>query len=262
MVRRQAVRPDDQFRQVRRPVAQGSRGRHRRRPGRARPGRSRPPGACATGASRASATGAPRSPSSTARIAARCRSPKDLPVVLPDDLIPDGSGNPLAKNEAFLSCACPSCGKPARRETDTMDTFLDSSWYFMRYTSPGNDQAMVDGRNDYWMPMDQYIGGIEHAVLHLLYARFWTKVMRDMGMLNFDEPFTKLLCQGHGAEPHLLAQERPGRHRILLARGGRERLRRAAPSPAPSSSPTAPTSPTAAWAPCPSRRTTASTRNR
>ena len=121
---------------------------------------------------------------------------KDLPVVLPDDLIPDGSGNPLAKNEAFLSCACPSCGKPARRETDTMDTFLDSSWYFMRYTSPGNDQAMVDGRNDYWMPMDQYIGGIEHAVLHLLYARFWTKVMRDMGMLNFDEPFTKLLCQG------------------------------------------------------------------
>ena len=121
---------------------------------------------------------------------------EDLPVVLPDDLIPDGSGNPLAKNEAFLSCACPSCGKPARRETDTMDTFVDSSWYFMRYTSPGNDQAMVDGRNDYWMPMDQYIGGIEHAVLHLLYARFWTKVMRDMGMLNFDEPFTKLLCQG------------------------------------------------------------------
>ncbi|OZI30358.1 leucine--tRNA ligase [Bordetella genomosp. 10] len=121
---------------------------------------------------------------------------KDLPVVLPEDLIPDGSGNPLAKNEAFLSCACPKCGKPARRETDTMDTFVDSSWYFMRYTSPGNDQAMVDARNDYWMPMDQYIGGIEHAVLHLLYARFWTKVMRDLGMLKFDEPFTRLLCQG------------------------------------------------------------------
>jgi leucyl-tRNA synthetase len=121
---------------------------------------------------------------------------KDLPVVLPENLIPDGSGNPLAKNEAFLSCACPKCGKPARRETDTMDTFVDSSWYFMRYTSPGNDGAMVDARNDYWMPMDQYIGGIEHAVLHLLYARFWTKVMRDMGMLKFDEPFTKLLCQG------------------------------------------------------------------
>jgi leucyl-tRNA synthetase len=121
---------------------------------------------------------------------------KDLPVVLPEDLIPDGSGNPLAKNEAFLSCNCPRCGKPARRETDTMDTFVDSAWYFMRYTSPGNDQAMVDDRNDYWMPMDQYIGGIEHAVLHLLYARFWTKVMRDLGMVKFDEPFTRLLCQG------------------------------------------------------------------
>src|SRR5690606_25053347 len=121
---------------------------------------------------------------------------KDLPVVLPDDLIPDGSGNPLNKHEAFLSCSCPSCGKHARRETDTMDTFVDSSWYIMRYTSPGNDQAMVDKRNDYWMPMDQYIGGIEHAVLHLLYARFWTRVMRDLGLVNFDEPFTRLLCQG------------------------------------------------------------------
>ena len=120
----------------------------------------------------------------------------DLPVVLPDDLIPDGSGNPLTKHEGFLSCQCPTCGKPARRETDTMDTFVDSSWYFMRYTSPGNDQAMVDERNDYWMPMDQYIGGIEHAVLHLLYARFWTKVMKDLGLVKFDEPFTKLLCQG------------------------------------------------------------------
>jgi leucyl-tRNA synthetase len=121
---------------------------------------------------------------------------KDLPVILPEDLIPDGSGNPLAKHEAFLSCKCPSCGKPARRETDTMDTFIDSSWYFMRYTSPGNEQAMVDARNDYWMPMDQYIGGIEHAVLHLLYARFWSRVMRDLGLVKFDEPFTKLLCQG------------------------------------------------------------------
>ena len=121
---------------------------------------------------------------------------QDLPVVLPEDLIPDGSGNPLAKHEGFLSCHCPKCGTAARRETDTMDTFVDSSWYFMRYTSPGNDNAMVDERNDYWMPMDQYIGGIEHAVLHLLYARFWTRVMRDLGLLKFDEPFTKLLCQG------------------------------------------------------------------
>jgi leucyl-tRNA synthetase len=91
---------------------------------------------------------------------------------------------------------CPQCGKPARRETDTMDTFVDSSWYFMRYCSPGSKDAMVDERVDYWMPMDQYIGGIEHAVLHLLYARFWTKVMRDFGLVKFDEPFTKLLTQG------------------------------------------------------------------
>jgi len=121
---------------------------------------------------------------------------KDLPVLLPDDLVPDGSGNPLSKHEGFLSCQCPKCGAPARRETDTMDTFVDSSWYFMRYTSPGNDSAMIDERNDYWMPMDQYIGGIEHAVLHLLYARFWTRVMRDLGLVKFDEPFTRLLCQG------------------------------------------------------------------
>jgi len=121
---------------------------------------------------------------------------KDLPVVLPEDLIPDGSGNPLAKDERFLKCACPKCGKPARRETDTMDTFVDSAWYFMRYCSPDSAGAMTDARTDYWMPMDQYIGGIEHAVLHLLYARFWTKVMRDMGLVTFDEPFTKLLTQG------------------------------------------------------------------
>ena len=121
---------------------------------------------------------------------------KDLPVVLPEDCVPDGSGNPLNKHEKFLKANCPSCGKPARRETDTMDTFVDSSWYFMRYSSPGSDKAMVDDRNDYWMPMDQYIGGIEHAVLHLLYARFWTKVMRDFGLVKFDEPFVNLLTQG------------------------------------------------------------------
>jgi leucyl-tRNA synthetase len=121
---------------------------------------------------------------------------KDLPVILPEDCVPDGSGNPLNKHEGFLHVDCPQCGKPARRETDTMDTFVDSSWYFMRYCSPGSADAMVDARNDYWMPMDQYIGGIEHAVLHLLYARFWTKVMRDFGLVKFDEPFTRLLTQG------------------------------------------------------------------
>jgi len=121
---------------------------------------------------------------------------QDLPVVLPEDLVPDGSGNPLNRCEAFLNVACPRCAKPARRETDTMDTFVDSAWYYMRYCCPDSDGAMVDARNDYWMPMDQYIGGIEHAVLHLLYARFWTKAMRDLGLVKFDEPFTRLFTQG------------------------------------------------------------------
>jgi len=130
----------------------------------------------------------------------------DLPVLLPEDLVPDGSGNPLNKCEAFLNVACPKCARPARRETDTMDTFVDSAWYYMRYCSPDSDDAMVDARNDHWMPMDQYIGGIEHAVLHLLYARFWTKAMRDTkvtgadgqprGLVSFGEPFTRLFTQG------------------------------------------------------------------
>ncbi|MFM2075849.1 MAG: Leucine-tRNA ligase [Pseudomonadota bacterium] len=132
---------------------------------------------------------------------------KDLPVVLPQDCIPDGSGNPLHKHEGFhAGVTCPVCGKPARRETDTMDTFVDSSWYFMRYCDPTNAEAMVAEGADYWMRdqknatggsgMDQYIGGIEHAILHLLYARFWTKVMRDLGLVKVDEPFSKLLTQG------------------------------------------------------------------
>ena len=130
---------------------------------------------------------------------------KDLPVVLPEDVVPDGSGNPLKTRLDFLNVGCPKCGKPAQRETDTMDTFVDSSWYFMRYTCADNTQSMVDERTEYWMGganapgdrgMDQYIGGIEHAILHLLYARFWTKVMRDLGLTKVDEPFKKLLTQG------------------------------------------------------------------
>ena len=122
---------------------------------------------------------------------------QDLPVVLPEDCIPDGSGNPLHRHAGFhAGVTCPVCGKPARRETDTMDTFVDSSWYFMRYCDPKLDDAMVGAGTAYWMPMDQYIGGIEHAILHLLYARFWTKVMRDLGLTKVDEPFTKLLTQG------------------------------------------------------------------
>ena len=119
-----------------------------------------------------------------------------LPVKLPEDLVPDGSGNPLNKSKSFLDCACPKCGQPARRETDTMDTFVDSSWYYIRYACPDNAGAMADERVKYWLPVDQYIGGIEHAILHLLYSRFWTKVMRDLGLVSFDEPFKNLLTQG------------------------------------------------------------------
>jgi leucyl-tRNA synthetase len=121
---------------------------------------------------------------------------EELPVVLPEDLMPDGSGNPLAKDARFLACTCPKCGGVARRESDTMDTFVDSSWYYFRYASAGNDAAMVDERAGYWMPVDQYIGGIEHAILHLLYSRFWTRVMRDLGLTTVEEPFTNLLTQG------------------------------------------------------------------
>jgi len=120
----------------------------------------------------------------------------DLPVRLPEDLVPDGTGNPLAKSKAFVECRCPKCGAQAQRETDTMDTFVDSSWYFFRFACAGNERAMVDGRAAYWMPVDQYIGGIEHAILHLLYARFWTRVMRDCGLTAVDEPFRRLLTQG------------------------------------------------------------------
>ncbi|NWB93593.1 leucine--tRNA ligase [Pseudomonas agarici] len=120
----------------------------------------------------------------------------DLPVVLPTDCIPDGSGNPLEQHDAFRHVACPRCAAPALRETDTMDTFVDSSWYFMRYCDPDCHTSMVGPGSRYWMPIDQYIGGIEHAVLHLLYARFWTRAMRDEGLVDFSEPFKNLFTQG------------------------------------------------------------------
>ncbi|HUO36307.1 MAG TPA: leucine--tRNA ligase, partial [Candidatus Acidoferrum sp.] len=119
-----------------------------------------------------------------------------LPVKLPPDVKLTGEGqSPLATDPDFVNVKCPKCGGPARRETDTMDTFVDSSWYYMRYCCP-DAATMVDKRTAYWMPMDQYIGGIEHAVLHLLYARFWTRVMRDLGLVSFDEPFERLFTQG------------------------------------------------------------------
>jgi leucyl-tRNA synthetase len=122
---------------------------------------------------------------------------EQLPVVLPEHLVPDGTGNPLAKLPSFYETKCPACGKPARRETDTMDTFVDSSWYFARYACPDQADAMVDERARYWMAVDQYIGGIEHAILHLLYSRFFTRAMRDEGLLpGVSEPFTRLLTQG------------------------------------------------------------------
>jgi len=123
---------------------------------------------------------------------------KDLPVVLPIDVAFTGEGgSPLAKLESFIDVDCPCCGKPARRETDTMDTFVESSWYFLRYCCPDFVGGPLDGdKVRYWMSVDQYIGGIEHAVLHLLYARFFTKVLRDLGYVNVDEPFTNLLTQG------------------------------------------------------------------
>ncbi len=120
---------------------------------------------------------------------------EDLPVVLPEEVVVDGSGSPLTRLEEFLKVDCPECGAAARRETDTFDTFFDSSWFFARFESP-DASSMVDERANHWLPVDHYVGGIEHAILHLLYARFFTKMMRDEGLVTIDEPFTQLLTQG------------------------------------------------------------------
>ena len=124
--------------------------------------------------------------------------PEDqLPVVLPEDVVPDGAGSPLARMPEFYACTCPKCGAPAKRETDTMDTFVESSWYYARYASPHYEGGLVEkSAADHWLPVDQYIGGIEHAILHLLYARFFHKLMRDEGLVSSDEPFKNLLTQG------------------------------------------------------------------
>ncbi|MDH1443609.1 leucine--tRNA ligase [Pseudomonas sp. GD03721] len=124
--------------------------------------------------------------------------PEDqLPVVLPEDVVPDGAGSPLARMPEFYQCKCPKCGADAKRETDTMDTFVESSWYFARYASPNYEGGMVDPQAaNHWLPVDQYIGGIEHAILHLLYARFFHKLMRDEGLVSSNEPFKNLLTQG------------------------------------------------------------------
>ena len=121
---------------------------------------------------------------------------KDLPVILPEDIEFEGVGSPIKKMPTFYETTCPTCGGKAERETDTFDTFMESSWYYARYTSAGNDEAMLDERANYWLPVDQYVGGIEHAILHLLYARFFNKLMRDVGLTTNNEPFENLLTQG------------------------------------------------------------------
>ena len=123
---------------------------------------------------------------------------KDLPVILPENVdITLANGSPLGRVAEFVNTTCPRCGGPARRETDTMDTFVDSSWYFYRYTDAHNDHAPFDSKTaQYWFPIDQYIGGVEHAILHLIYSRFWTKFMRDLGLITNDEPAERLFTQG------------------------------------------------------------------
>ncbi len=156
---------------------------------------------------------------------------EQLPVLLPENLVPDGSGNPLLKDEAFLSVSCPRCGGPARRETDTMDTFVDSSWYFLRFACVDNDRAMLDSRVHYWLPVDQYIGGIEHAILHLLYARFWTRVLNDLGAVEFKEPFENLFTQGMVLNQAFFLKSESGRIEyynpadveVLVEKGGSSR---------------------------------------
>jgi leucyl-tRNA synthetase len=135
---------------------------------------------------------------------------KDLPIELPEK-VKFGEGNPLATNKEFIECKCPKCKSKAKRETDTMDTFFDSSWYYLRYCDNKNSKEAFDKKKaDYWMPVDQYIGGAEHACMHLIYARFFTKALRDLGFLNFDEPFTKLFNQGmlHGTDGEKMSKSK------------------------------------------------------
>jgi leucyl-tRNA synthetase len=139
---------------------------------------------------------------------------KDLPVVLPED-VKIGVGSPIKKMPSFYETTCPRCGGKAERETDTMDTFVESSWYYARYTGPDNGQSMLDARAKYWLPVDQYIGGIEHAILHLLYARFFHKLMRDVGLVECNEPFTRLLTQGMVVAPTFYREADGGKKQFV-----------------------------------------------
>lgn len=135
---------------------------------------------------------------------------QDLPVILPEDVVVTGIGSPLTRMPEFYQCLCPSCGGAAKRETDTMDTFVESSWYYARYASHDCLTGMLDARANHWLPVDQYIGGIEHAILHLLYARFFHKLMRDQALLNSDEPFSRLLTQGMVIAPTFYREHADG----------------------------------------------------
>jgi len=148
---------------------------------------------------------------------------EDLPVLLPTDVkFKEGHGNPLASSESFINCACPKCGKPARRESDTMDTFVDSSWYFLRYCDPKNSEKPFSAEAiKKMMPVDQYIGGIEHATMHLIYARFFTMVLHDIGMLDFEEPFKRLFCQGMVCKTAYYCEEHKWLHEDQVVDGKR-----------------------------------------
>jgi len=148
----------------------------------------------------------------------------DLPVRLPHDVhFKEGHGNPLASSESFVHCACPACGAPGRRETDTMDTFVDSSWYFLRYCDPHNTEAPFDPAIlKRWMPVDQYIGGIEHATMHLIYARFFTMVLHDIGLIDFEEPFKRLFCQGMVCKMAYFCETHKWLHESDVVEGRRE----------------------------------------
>lgn len=158
---------------------------------------------------------------------------KDLPVVLPEDVIPDGSGSPLKKMPEFYETTCPVCHQAALRETDTMDTFVESSWYYARYACADNQTQMLDDRANYWLPVDQYVGGIEHAILHLLYARFFHKLMRDEGLVSHDEPFSRLLTQGMVVTETFYREEKNGKKiwfnpkDVFIERDGKGRVIRA-----------------------------------
>jgi len=152
-------------------------------------------------------------------------------VVLPENLVPDGTGNPLAKTPSFVDCKCPKCGKAASAKTDTMDTFVDSSWYFMRFRLPGPEEEHGGRAREVLMAVDQYIGGIEHAILHLLYSRFWTKVMRDLGLVSgVNEPFMHLLTRGMVLSEIFYRKTGEGPHHLLQPSGCRAQARRQGPA--------------------------------